>query len=201
MPRNLSSSVIAALSAPIINPAIFVMLTFGTIVAGLVVPFSVYMWSGIGSISWNGQTWLGLGSLLNISTIEDGCTVEARGIVLTLSGLDPNLLPAAQNELILGLPVAVYLALYDSTNTLIGTPITSWSGRIDQPEFSIEPTEVTLTINCENVLLDMNIAVDRRYTIEDAQLDNPGDLGFQFVNGLQEKNLFWGEYPISSNNI
>jgi hypothetical protein len=189
----MSSDMLAALSAPLLNPAIFVEATF--------IDETVYMWTGIGSISWNGHTWMGLGGFLGITTPEDSSVVEAKGITLSLSGMDATLLPKALNEVVLGLPVMVYLALYDDTNTLIDTPIVAWAGRMDQPSFEVGGAEVSLAINCESRLIDMNIGVDRRYTNEDNQMDNPGDLGFLFVDSIQELTLFWGRFPLSTNNL
>jgi hypothetical protein len=192
---------ITALSAPVVNPAFFVSMTFGTIVSGLVVPSVVNVWSGIGTTTFLSQSWTGLGALLGISASEDGVTVEARGLSLSLSGLDPVLLPAALSDLILGLPISIYMALYDSSNTLIASPVCTWAGRMDQPTFDVSPAEVILTIACETRLLDMNISCERRYTQEDQQALYPGDLGFQFVDGLQEKNIYWGVTPLSAANI
>ena len=58
-----------------------------------------------------------------------------------------------------------------------------------------------ISINCENRLLDMNTPVDRRYTQDDQQIDHPGDMGFQFVNGITEINIYWGKSPTTSNNL
>jgi hypothetical protein len=191
MPRQMSSGMIAALSAAELNPAAFVQIAFATA--------TVYVWSGIGSISWNGQTWTGLGSLLGLSVMEDAATVEARGITVTLSGIDPTLLSDCLGEFQLGQPVAVYLGLY-SGGSLISSPVATWVGRLDQPTIDVGADNVTISINCENRLLDMNVAVDRRLTHEDQQMDYPGDLGLQFVAGIQEMTLFWG-HPINSHNI
>jgi hypothetical protein len=49
-------------------------------------------------------------------------------------------------------------------------------------------------------LVEMNVAKDRRYTNEDAQLEHPGDRGFEFVPSLQEVVLYWGRTPSSTNN-
>ena len=192
MPRPMSSGMIDALSTGIIYPVIFVQMAFIT--------ETVYIWSGLGATDWNGHTWQGLGSLLGFSTPEDSSTVEAKGITITLSGIDATLMPEALTDFQLGLPVTVYFGALNA-GSLFGTPVVAWAGRMDQPSFEISGNEVTLSINCENRLIDMNIAVDRRYTNEDQQLDFPGDLGCQFVDGLQEKTLFWGGYPASQNNI
>ena len=195
MPRVLSSGMLTALSAAILYPAIFVQATFAT--------STVYLWSGVGSITWNSHSWTGLGSLLGITTPEDSSNVEAKGITVTLSGFDATLLPDAMSEFQLGLPVNVYLGLFtDSTlSTLVSSPVTSWAGRMDQPTIEVSGTEGLININCESRLIDMNISVDRRYTNEDQQMTWPGDLCFSFVDGIQQKTIYWGGYPMSQNNL
>jgi hypothetical protein len=61
MPRPLSAEMLAALQAPVIKPAIFVEITFASATA--------YIWSGIGSVEWNGHTWLGLGARLRCALL------------------------------------------------------------------------------------------------------------------------------------
>src|SRR5260370_42327234 len=94
MARTLSTAMLAALSAPVLNPAMFVAATFSN--------ETVYMWSGVGSVSWNSHTWVGLAAFLGITTPEDSSVVEAKGITLTLSGMDATLLPEALNHVSLG---------------------------------------------------------------------------------------------------
>ncbi len=193
MPRSdVTPQFLAAIQSQQIRPAIFVE---GNFVSG-----PLYVWSGSGSVSWNGQTWMGVGSFGGVSTIEEGSTVEAKGITLTLSGIDPTLLTDVLSEFQVGLPVTVWLALFDQTNTLIPNPVTAFAGRMDQPAIDVDGTAATITINCENRLLDMNTPVDRRYTNEDQQLDHPGDRGFEFVNSIQEVTIYWGRTPNSLNN-
>jgi len=184
MPRPISAAMLAALCAPQLNPAIFVEMHF--------VGTTVYLWSGQGSITWNGQTWNG--SFLDISLPADGTQVEAKGLVLTFFGLDPTVAPLVQAYFKSGQPVKVYLGLY-SAGSLIDSPVIAWAGRMDQPTFRISPEDLTLSINCETRLLDMNIPVAFLYTNEQQQALYPGDLGFSFVDSIQEKTLFFGGYP------
>lgn len=183
---------LTALQATDLQPALFVSATFAS--------ETVYVWSGVGSITWNGETWQGLGGLLGVSVTEDGSTVEARGITIALSALNPTLLAEALGDYQLGLPVTVYLGLY-SGGSLISSPITTWAGRIDQPTVDVGADTATIAIACENRLIDMNIAVDRRLTNVDQQMLAPGDLGLIFTAGLQEQTLFWGHYPATGANI
>lgn len=191
MPRNISPEMIAALSASVLRPALFVEAHFGEA--------TVYMWSGIGSVDWNGQSWLGTGSLLSITTPEEGVTVEARGITITLSGFDATLLPETMSDFQLGLPVIVYLGAYDESDNLIADPAISWKGRMDQPTIDVDRDIATISINCESRLIDLNIVVDRRYTNEDQQRDWPGDLGMSFVNSIQQMTLYWAKFPNGNN--
>lgn len=190
---------LTALQAPVLRPALFVQATFND--AGTLE--TVYLWSGLGSVVWNGQTWIGLGSLLGITTSEEGATVEAKGITLTLSGIDVSLLADVLQEFQVGLPVQVWMGLFDNASppNLIADPITTWAGRIDQPSVDVAAETATISIACETRLIEMGVSSERRYTHDDAQIDNPGDQGFSFVSGLQEITVPWGRIPSSSNNV
>jgi hypothetical protein len=197
MPRGLSSDILTALSSSVIYPAYFVSIQF--------VNETVYIWTGLGSIVWNSQTWLGAGSLLSISSIEEPNNAAAKAVLLKVSGIDPVFLPEALNQVILGRPVLVYMGLFSSDTFSIGTlidsaPIATWAGRLDLPRFGVGATEVTLELSCESRLLDMDLSIERRYTTEDLQLNTPGDLGCSFVTSLQQKTLFWGQ-PLRDNSI
>jgi hypothetical protein len=191
--RDMTPAYLAAISSAILRPALFVQATF---VSG-----PLYVWSGIGPITWNGQVWIGIGTLGSVSTIEEGSTVSAKGITLTLSGLDPTLLTDVMEEFQVGLPVMVTLGVFDDTGVLIADPVCCFSGRMDQPTIDVSGTTASIAINCENRLVEMNVSVERRYTDEDQQLDYPGDLGFQFVNGIQDSQIYFGRSPSSKNNL
>ena len=150
---------INALGASDLTVALFVQTTFAT--------STVYFWSGIGLINWNGQTWLGLGAMGSVSPIPEGTHMESRGLTLTLSGFDTTLLPLALGEFQTGTPVIVYLGLF-SGGALIANPATAWSGRMDRPQIDIDGRTSSISINCESRLLNMNVAVDRRYTPDES---------------------------------
>ncbi|MBZ5621447.1 MAG: hypothetical protein LAQ69_22385 [Acidobacteriia bacterium] len=192
MPRVMSSAMLAAIQAPLLRPALFVQIGFASA--------TVYIWSGIGDVSWNGQTWKGLGALLGVPAVEDGVTVQARGTVLSLSGLDAAILGDCMGDFQLGLPVLIYLGLYDGAGGLIPDPIEIWSGRTDRPALDLDGATSGVQIACENRLIDMNVAVDRRYTQQDQQMTWPGDLGMQFVDSVQERLIYWG-VALNSTNI
>jgi hypothetical protein len=192
MPRDMSAGFLDAITSQKIRPALFVEAHF---VSG-----PSYLWSGLGTISWNGHDWLGVGSLGSISTIEEGAAVSAKGITLMLSGIDASLLAGVLLEFQVGLPCLVYLGLFDSADNLIADPIISWAGRMDQPTIELDGQTATISINCENRLVEMNVPVDRRYTNEDQKRDHPEDRGLEFVASIIDAMVYWGRSPSSANN-
>lgn len=190
MPRKMTPGMAAAFQSQVIRPALFVEIHF--------LNGPSYLWSGLGDLSWNGQTWRGVGSLGSVSTVEEGTDIQARGVTLALSGIDSNLLAGALQELVQELPVFIYLGLFDDTTTLIPDPIVMWAGRTDQPLIEVSGATATITLNCESRLLEMNVLVDRRYTTDDAQLVAPGDQAFYWVTSIQERAIYWGQVPSSN---
>lgn len=189
----MSSPMLAALTASALRPAIFVEATFAT--------ETLRIWSGVGSISWNGHSWIGVGSLGGIATIEEGANVQARGTSISLSGIDPESLADALQEIRIGRPVSIYFGSFAGDGSLIADPLVSWSGRTDQPIIDVLGTVATIALACESRLMDLDVGCDRRYTLEDSQLDHPGDLGMQFVNSLQQITIRWGSVPSATQNI
>jgi hypothetical protein len=193
MPRPMTSEYLAAIQSGMLRPALFVEANFTS--------GPIYVWSGLGLITWGGHEWVGIGSLGSVSTVEESSTVEAKGVTLTLSGIDATLLEGILDEFQVGLPVLVTLGLFNEAGVLIADPVLAFAGQMDQPTLEVNGTAATISINCENRLFEMNVAVDRRYTNEDQQRDYPGDRGFEFVSSIQEAQIYWGRTPSSTNNL
>ncbi len=196
---------VAALSAPVLRPALFVSMQFATDI--------VNVWTGNYPITWNGLTFSGVGDLGSISAISEGSTVEAQNVTISLSGIPSYLMSELLTEVrVLG-TVNVWLALFDASGKLIPTPFNSYLGKMDQPEINDGGETCTCSITVENVLVDLNRPCYRRYTNDDQQLDlsatltrlglaaNTVDSGFQWVPGMISRVSFWGTAPGNSNNV
>lgn len=183
----------AQLASGFIRPALLVLVTFVT--------GPVYVWSGKGNITWNGHTWVGVGNLGTISTSEEGTSVQAKGITLSLSGIDSGLIADVAQEFAVKLPAQVFMGLLDDSLNLIADPLNVWTGYTDKPKMGIGGETSTISITCENKLISMNVACDRRYTQDDAQIDHPGDTGFNFVSSITELAIYWGRVPSVNTNL
>ena len=67
--RSLDTTLAAQLTANLIYPVQLVQLTFYS--------QTVYVWSGPGSLVWDGQTFTGVGSLGSVGAITEGIDVNA----------------------------------------------------------------------------------------------------------------------------
>jgi hypothetical protein len=190
MARNISNAVALEVAKGKIRPAVFAELQFTS--------GTVYFWSGIGTKTWNGNDWLGVGTLGAISSISESTEVRADGIVLALVGVPAEVFSAdgifgkVVDEIRLGKTAKIYLGFLNEAGDVIADPYRCFSGRLDVPTLSPGPDTVSIRITCENLLIDLRRSRERRYTHEDQQIDYPGDKGFEFVPQLQEWNGVWG---------
>ena len=205
MPRAMTPAMATALAAPVLRLALLVSLQFGD--------QTQYVWSGVGSLTWGAMTFQGVGSFGGVDGMSEDSTVEAKGVVVSLSGIPSGLISEVLTEVrVLG-TCNIWLALYDSTLTLIPSPILSYQGKMDAPATDDDGKTCTATINLENILVDLDRPVYRRYTDEDQQMDLAAtlsrlglpsttvDTGLSHVAGLQEQITFWGTAPSSVNNV
>ncbi len=181
--RNLDPSMSKALSAGLIMPVILVMLTFKS--------KTQYVWSGTGTLVFDSQPYLGIGSLGSIAAISEGTTVNADGTTVTLSGIDPSLLAESLTDIRLGAPAKIWFALM-TNGALIGSPYLVFSGLVDQPVVQTGVETITISLKLENRLVDLARASMKRFTSADQQLKYPDDTGFNFVEITSDIALKWG---------
>lgn len=194
MSRNLHANTIAEITAQNLRPALFVQ---GYFVSGW-----LYLWNGIGAISWNGQTWTGAGSLLSIGPMQETSEVNAQAMQFSLSGIPADLITKALGEVRQGAPVIVWQGFLTAAGAVVANPFNAWSGRMDtcaiDEAVSGDDLTATITITAESRLMDLNRSRERRYTKQDQVISFDGDLGFDFVPSLQQLNLTWGGSGIPS---
>jgi hypothetical protein len=204
MPRTMTPAMATALCAPVVRPALLASLVFAS--------STVYVWTGLGSLTWSGMTFTGVGDFASVSTLSEDSSVEAQGVTVALSGIPSDMMTDVLEETrILG-TVQIWLALYDDSNNLIENPIMSYQGKMDAPTMNDDGQTCTTSITVENVLVDLNRPCYRRYTNDDQQIDlsatltrlslpsDTTDTGFQWVPGIQEQQVYWGQSPTSQNN-
>jgi hypothetical protein len=90
--RDLTAGMTAAVQAGTIRPAILYEGEFDDGAGGSAF---VRLWSGIGTLSWNGQSWLGAGNLLGIGEINESTALRANAFEVWLTGVSSSLIAIA----------------------------------------------------------------------------------------------------------
>jgi len=150
------------------------------------------MWSGVGTLSWNGYSWLGAGKLGAISPIGETADVRAEGVTCSLSGIPSDLLATALGEVRTGKPASIYFGCVNDAGTVIADPYLAFAGRIDLTQVQEGSETSSIHLQIESELIDLQRARLRRYTNEEQQADFAGDRGLEYIEALQDFSGEWG---------
>lgn len=102
-----------------------------------------------------------------------------------------SLLYEALNDVRLGGPVKIWYGLM-ANGALVGTPYLIFKGTVDKPSVKVDDKSASITLACENRLVDLQRANQRRYTAADQKLAYPTDMAFNWVETLNDIALRWG---------
>lgn len=202
--RNLSSSVVQSLDDDVIYPFFAIELLFDE--------SPLRLWTGVGTLVYEGVEWTGTGSLLDISSIEETTEIAVRGATLTLSGVPSEVVSLALQTPYQGRVSNVFFGLFsigkllledsnfilleDGSKIALNSGETSltqiFSGYMDEMNIEEGPDTSTVELKIENRLIDLERQRVRRYTSAYQKSIYPGDKGFDFVEDLQDKDVVWG---------
>jgi hypothetical protein len=152
----------------------------------------IYLWTGMGSVVWNSQTWLGMGEFCNITSVPESCDISANGIKLALSGVPSSMILDAYTALQQGLPATLYLGAMDLDGNIIVDPFPCFMGRTDAVDIVDGGETSTVTLGCESRMIDLQNPRFRDYEDACQQQYYPGDTGFRYVPAIADINLVWG---------
>lgn len=185
MARNIDSTMGGHLGDGVVCPLILAQITFKS--------QTVFCWSGTGTLVWDGHDFLGVGSMGEVGSIVEGVDVEAHGLSIGLSGIDPVLKAECLTDIQQGAPAKLWFALADpATGAILGTPYLFFSGAVDKPVLSIGGQTIGISLALESRMVNMQRANNRRYTSADQRLTYPTDSAFAWVEQLNDLALIWG---------
>lgn len=184
MSRDLTAGTLAEVTAGACAPVLFFEGEFGS--------GTLRLWTGVGDVTWDSQTWTGAGNLLAASAVTETVDLRAVGITVSLSGMPSSLISLALAEADQGLPGSVYLGFLDAAGTIVADPYLSFEGRLDVPEIADQGDSCTISITYESRLIDLERPRARRYTAEDQRVTDAQDRGFDNVAALQDAVVIWG---------
>ncbi len=153
----------------------------------------IRVWNGIEDAALNGETYLGAGQLLSISVGEESSDLSSSGLTIGLSGMDSSVLNLALTENYANRPITVFMGYVDGASNNVNSSFTLYKGRMTSMKIADTPTGASITLECENRLVDLNRPSNLRYTKESQEFLHSGDTFFNRVASLQDKEIVWGK--------
>ncbi len=186
MSRDLPGGLGAAFEATEITPAFLVELQWpgGTVRA----------WNGYHLLAWNLVNWTATGHLGGIGEIKESTEGGANGTQISLSGIPTALITEALRNDSQGRRARIYLGFLVDDGFVID-PYLLFDGLIDFATIQSQGETSTITVNLEKEFID-NRTNARRLNHQDQLIDYAGDLGFEYVAALANKQFTWGKTTV-----
>lgn len=187
--RNLDSDLQTSAESASFNYVVFVDLAFPT--------GNVRVHNSVGTKSFGGNDYLGVGGFGTISAMEESIDLVDNPIQISLSSITPEIINAVRTDDIYGRDADIYLGALDQDGELLGTP-TNWiSGYMEQAAVQVGE-ENAVTIQVQTRAAKLKQQNNKRWTIEEHQVEFPGDLFLEFLPSLQEAQANWGGQIIAT---
>jgi hypothetical protein len=185
MPRDLDATLAADMAGPSFAPVVLAQFGFRSQTIGA--------WSGPGPLTWNGMTFLGIGTLGKIGPIGSGTAeVMENAAYVEMSGIDETMLGEALTDCQPNGRVKIWMGSWQN-GALHGTPYLLWQGTMGQPQAVPDPGKFTLRLGLQTKMAQLSRPTCRRYTAADQRLYYPDDSAFNCVEILNDIALIWGQ--------
>lgn len=182
MSRGLSANNLAAVNASHLHEVILVKLDFDT---------PVYAHSGIGTISFGGDAYLGVGDFGGVTDSKESELLSPLSLTLQLSGVDAAYIAEALDSGNYGDVVTLYMGYRQDDGTLVADPWVIWRGTYEFADIAIGEANV-VSITLQHDLAVLKEANGSKFSDEDQQGKYAGDLGFEFIADAVSARLLWG---------
>lgn len=180
--RNIDAAMLAELEAGVVYPRIWVEVQLDG--------STLRYWNGEKNITWNGQTWIGNGLFKDVGELSESIDSES-GFSIDFAGESTALISTILNNVMRGKTGKVFFGFVSASNAVIATPI-EFNGRLDSVEFKHAPDEANVRLNYDGDSVRMNDAKEFRYNAETQKIFYPSDLGFEFMEQLENYEGVWG---------
>ena len=146
--------------------------------------------SSLEAYAYDSKTFLGAGNLGSVGAIEEGSELDPRECSLTLSAVNQSLLATILSENYVNRRAIIYVAILDEANQVIGNPFIYFDGLISGLSITYGKS-ATILVSLKDRLALWNKAKVQRYTHQEQVAKYPGDMGFEFVNQIADKEIVW----------
>lgn len=153
----------------------------------------VRLWSGEGNLPLDGHIYLGIGDRALAQVSGSAIGGAAQGLSLSLSGVDPDVIPLVDADELRGCGVACWRLIFDSSGTQMLDAHVFDRGRVDAaPTDETVGGEATIGVTVEGAARGLGRRGGRMRTDADQRLIDASDGGFSRVSYAGARTLYWG---------
>lgn len=181
MSRDISTLNQAEIDAAHLHEVILVKFEFDT---------PVYVHSGIGTISYGGNDYTGVGDLGAISGAKESERLGPAPIQLSLTGIDSSLLTEALDAGNYKDAITIYVGYRQDDGTLVDDPWIAWKGFYEYASIS-KGDENFISITAQHDLMVLNEKDGSRFSDEDQNERYATDTFFTYITENATNKLPW----------
>ena len=152
----------------------------------------IRVWNGSEDLTIDSETYIGAGQLLSVHPAEESSDLSSSGMTVTLSGMDSNVLNLALTENYQNRNITATIGYLMGGSLEVAGTVVLFKGRMITMTVNDTPDGATISIQAENRLLDLERPSNLRFTKESQEFLHTGDLFFNQVASLQDKEIIWG---------
>jgi hypothetical protein len=188
MPRNLTAQVQAILSGPNAEAVYLMQFEF----SGTTLRITTH----VDDISWNGQTWTGIGGTITFTSVDETTDDKGQGVEMKLSGVDTSIVAILMAQNYVGRKVSVWKAYIDF-GAIEPDPILLFVGVMNsgfeiEESMDAQPPTVTITGRIVSRLALLDQERGFRCNLQSHQHVFSDDSFFQNVALLPLTPIYWG---------
>lgn len=147
--------------------------------------------SAIGDIIHNGETYTGVGEFAGINTINESQLLQPERVTVELAGFPtPPGVNLDDIDYKNKRATLTMLLFNKDTQQRVGNPLPLFAGEADVLTVSYG-RKTTLSLTISNELVSWKEGSNRIWSHTTQQAMYPGDLGFQYLTELEEKEVNW----------
>lgn len=183
MPRTVNASTITALESDSVRMCHLLQIDFAT---------TLYLTDNYFDVDYDGNTFDAASHFLSIDSTQETQDLRVGSMTINISGVDQSYLSIFLNQEYINRRCQIWLAILDSSGSIVGDPIKTFDGQI--VGYSLQESRETSVINMKvaSHWADFERSAGRLSNNTSQQQYFSGDTGFRFAAKIS-RDIKWGK--------
>lgn len=152
---------------------------------------TLYVWTGVGTLEYNGQSYVGAGKLGQVSPVRNTTDLAIQEIVFSMRGVNPTDAARLSGN-VRNLRAQVWMVALDYRGQVIADPYQVIDAIEDFQTLEVQDDGMTsLNIITRNGFYTLERALQENWTAEDQKQIYPTDSGLDMIASLVNQDIQW----------